>query len=308
MNEPRSRVSEAAPRSSSGQARDTVAVALNVVSDASFRVLCGGVTYVLDDGQQLRFGRHPDSNDIVIGSARRGGEEDTLVSRHAGSVALIGGQLVIINSGRYEQLDVVSRDHASRVRQLAPADELRIPLGAVTIAVPGRVRRYELIVEPDVAIGSNSTERASASSMDATAPADSSDGVGSDGSASTSAPDSAGADAAPAVGDDGAARTEGPLALSAERRLDLAALCAPLLVGRPGRPAEPASYAQAAVRRGITRKALEKRIEHLVGELRRDGLLPGLEPGANVKDALCIYAVRSGSVTALDVRRLDDDG
>jgi hypothetical protein len=299
----------------SGSARDTFIVALRSTSEVSFRVRCDGVTYVLDQGGVLRFGRHPDTNDVVIGSARRGGEEDTLVSRQAGSVALIDEQLVIINAGRYEQLEVVSRDYASRVRQLAPADELRVPLGSLSIAVPGRVRRYELIVEPDVAT------RATNSTTVDEAEADGFEDASIDGVASTTSsaghPPGIGGDAHKSrdgdvcdgdVRDDGAARTEGPLALSTERRLDLAALCAPLLVGRPGRPAEPASYAQAAARRGITRKALEKRIEHLVAELRRDGLLPGLEPGANVKDALCVFAVRSGSVTVADVRRLDDDG
>jgi hypothetical protein len=232
-----------------------------------FRLRCDGVTYVLVDGAAMSFGRHHELNDIVIGSARRGGEEDTLVSRQAGVVTHAGQQLAIRNDGRYEPIEVVSRDHAFRVRHLAPGDELRVPLGPLSIAVSGRVRRYEIVVEPD----------------GVATPID---------------------DAANPI-DLGGALTEGPLRLSPERRLDLAALCAPLLAGPAGRGSLPDSYANAAVRRGISRKAMEKRVEYLVAELRRDGLLPGLEPGANVKDALCIFAVRSGTITRHDLELLD---
>jgi hypothetical protein len=235
----------------------------------AFRLRCDGVTYVLVDGAAMSFGRHPDLNDIVIGSARRGGTEDTLVSRQAGVVTHARHQLAIRNDGRYEPIEVVSRDHAFRIRQLAPGDELRVPLGPLSVAVAGRIRRYELIIEPD---GPSPTET-----------------------------DSSDVD----LVDLGGALTEGPLRLSAERRLDLAALCVPLLVGPAGRVTQPDSYANAAVRRGISRKAMEKRVEYLVAELRRDGLLPGLEPGANVKDALCVFAVRSGTITRHDLELLD---
>jgi hypothetical protein len=237
---------------------------------APFRLRCDSVTYLLADGAAMSFGRDHGRNDIVIGSARRGGEEDTLVSRQAGVIAHGGHYLSIRNDGRYEPIEVVSRDHALRIRQLAPGDELRLPLGSLSVAVAGRVRRYEIIVEPDAAVAS----------IDA------------------------------AVDDRrelGGALTEGPLRLSAERRLDVAALCAPMLSGPIGRATQPDSYANAALRRGISRKAMEKRIEHLVAELRRDGLLPGLEPGANVKDALCVFAVRSGTVTRHDLDLLAVD-
>ena len=70
------------------------------------------------------------------------------------------------------------------------------------------------------------------------------------------------------------------------------------------RSAKAASYADAAALRGITRKAMEKRIEHLVADLRERNVLPGLEPDAEVKQALCDYAVRTSSVTTADVAGL----
>lgn len=98
------------------------------------------------------------------------------------------------------------------------------------------------------------------------------------------------------------APTEGPLRLSRERRLDLAAVCAPMLCGT--RTSKAASYADAGVIRGVSRKAMERRIEHLIADLRNRNVLPGLEPDGEVKQALCDYAVRTGSITAADVADL----
>lgn len=49
-------------------------------------VRCDGVTSFVEPGESLRFGRQPADNDVVIGSARKEGTEDLLVSRIAGRI------------------------------------------------------------------------------------------------------------------------------------------------------------------------------------------------------------------------------
>ena len=100
------------------------------------------------------------------------------------------------------------------------------------------------------------------------------------------------------------APTERPIRLSADRRLDLAALCAPMFGAH--RSGKPASYAQAAALRGVTRKAMEKRVEHLAADLRERVGLPGLEPGAEVKQVICDWAIRTGLVTTVELASLSE--
>jgi hypothetical protein len=223
-----------------------------------------GTTYVAGPEGRLRFGRQFASNDIVIGSARRDGVEDTLVSRLAGEIAVEEGTVVVRNLARHHVLDVVVPDEPGRTRHVEPGDELRLRVERLVVSVQGAVRRYELHVAPLL--------------VAATVPL--------------------------ASFDDAVAETAGPLLLSDERLLDLAALAEPMIGGPRRVGARPASYAAAAERRGISRKALEKRIEHLVADLRARAIVPGLEPGADVKQAVCDYVVRTGTVTAADVARL----
>jgi hypothetical protein len=223
-----------------------------------------GTTYVAGPEGRLRFGRQFAGNDIVIGSERRDGVEDTLVSRLAGEISVDDATVVIRNLGRHHVIDVVVPDEPGRTRHVEPGDELRVRLDRLVLSVQGAVRRYELHVASE------------------------------------------GAELPPALEpfDNAVAETAGPLELSDERLLDLAALAEPMIGGPRRVGARPASYADAAERRGISRKALEKRIEHLVADLRARGVVPGLEPGADVKQVVCDYVVRTGTVTAVEVARL----
>jgi hypothetical protein len=229
-------------------------------------VLVDGVSFVTGPDGRLRFGRQHAGNDIVLGSERRGGVEDTMISRCAGEVGLDGsGAIVVQNTARHHHLDVVVPNEPGRIRRVEPGDELRVQADELVIAIDGAVRRYELRV---TATGNPSNP--AMPTFDATI-----------------------------------AETSGPLHLSNERLLDLAALAEPL-IGRMQRVGtRAASYQRAAERRGVTRKALEKRIEHLVADLRDSGLVPGLEPGADVKQVVCEYAVRTGTVGATEVARLN---
>jgi hypothetical protein len=228
-------------------------------------VLVDGTTFVAGPEGRLRFGRQHAGNDIVLGSKRRDGVEDTMISRRAGEVGLDdSGAIVVQNTASHHHLDVIVPSEPGRIRRVEPGDELRVQVDELVIALDGAVRRYEVRV-----------------------------------TASGTAPNPQ----APAF-DAAIAETSGPLHLSEERLLDLAALAEPL-IGRMQRVGtRAASYQEAAMRRGVTRKALEKRIEHLVADLRDQGLVPGLEPGADVKQVVCEYAVRTGTVGADDVARL----
>jgi hypothetical protein len=229
-------------------------------------VRCDGVTSILEPGESLHFGRQPANNDIVIGSARKEGSEDTLVSRLAGSIENRPGQIAIANTSTFEPFDIVAIEQPGRPRHAAVGDTLVMDTRDIDVRVPGQIRTYVLEVRLEQQV---------------TGPA-----------VATTAPPQY-----------GIPPTEGPLTLSIERRLDLAALCAPLF-DRPGSRAKAASYRQGAELRGISRKALEKRIEHLVDELRRSGAVGGLEQGGDVKQALCEHAMRTGSVTANDLDSL----
>ncbi len=226
------------------------------MASRSITVRSDGVSFVMYFGETVTFGRSPD-NQILIGSARRGGVEDTLVSRRAGSIFNQFPQVVVKNSSSAVALDIAGLRGPQR--RVEPGDELRLWAQPMQVSIQGKHHKYILDV------------------------------------------------VAEEVTDNGAAHvagalTEGPLALSDERRLDLAALCAPML--GPRRSAKAASYAEAAARRGISRKAMEKRTEHLIADLRDTNRLPGLEPDAEVKQALCNYAVRTGTVTLADVAAL----
>jgi hypothetical protein len=223
-----------------------------------------GTTYVAGPEGRLRFGRQFAGNDIVIGSERRDGVEDTLVSRLAGEIMVDDAHVVVRNLARHHVIDVVVPDEPGRTRQVEPGDELRLRVDRLVVSVQGAIRRHELHVSSEL------TEPA--------APLE--------------------------PFDDAVAETAGPLLLSDERLLDLAALAEPMIGGSRRVGARPASYAAAADRRGISRKALEKRIEHLVADLRARGVVPGLEPGTDVKQVVCDYVVRTGTVTAADVARL----
>lgn len=218
---------------------------------------CDGVTHVFDHHDELPFGRSPDGNRVHIGSARREGSEDTLISRRAGLLLNEFPFLIVRNLGSALPIDV--QPGAGTRRRVEPGDELRLPLSALRVSLQGRLRRYVLDVAPGLDLAEHD-------------------------------PRVVAADGPP---------TEGPLRLSPERRLDLAALCAPMLGLRPS--VKAASYAEAAVTRGVSRKAMEKRIEHLIADLRERGDVPGLEPGTDVKQSLCEYAIRTRSVTLLDV-------
>lgn len=87
----------------------------------------------------------------------------------------------------------------------------------------------------------------------------------------------------------------------AERRI-LSALCEPLLVARGDR-SRPASYAEGAARLFLSRSRVENCVADLVKKFAAAGV-PGLE-GPEAKDHLCRYAVRSGSITADDLDRID---
>jgi hypothetical protein len=231
-------------------------------------VVVDGVTHVAGADGRLRFGRQLAGNDIVIGSERRDGVEDTLVSRLAGELRLDASALRIRNLSRHLHIDVGVAGEPGRVRRVEPGDELLVAVSAAVISLQGAVRRYELHVRID-------DERARP------------------------------VHGAPT--DAAVAETAGPLRLADERVLDIAALAEPLLREPRRVGARVASYQEAADRRGVSRKALEKRIEHLVAELRSAAVVPGLEPGADVKQVVCEYAVRTGSVTAADVARLSSE-
>ena len=221
---------------------------------------CDGVTHVLDLHDELPFGRSPDGNCVQIGSARREGTEDTLISRRAGVLLNEFPFLLIRNLGSALPIEV--HPGAGTLRRVEPGDELRVRLQPVRISLQGRLRRYVLEV------------------------------------AAQDVPEDHGGPVHSIAGPP----TEGPLGLSPERRRDLAAVCAPMLSARPSTKA--ASYAEAAATRGISRKAMEKRIEHLIADLRGRGDVPGLEPGGDVKQSLCEYAIRTRSVTTHDLTQL----
>jgi hypothetical protein len=228
------------------------------VTIGSITIRCDGVSYVVEPTEEVRFGRSPADNEVLIGSARRESVEDTLISRRAGVIVNEYAHLIVRNRGSVAPLDIdISTGPRRRVE---PGDELRIAAQPMQVSVEGRVRRYVLDIDAEQSW------------------------VPQDLVSWAVAP------------------TEGPLRLSLERRLDLAAVCAPML--GPQRSSKAASYADAAALRGVTRKAMEKRIEHLVADLRERNALPGLEPAAEVKQALCDYAVRTSSVTAADLAGL----
>jgi hypothetical protein len=228
------------------------------VTIGSITIRCDGVSFVVEPTEEIRFGRSPADNEVLIGSARRESVEDTLISRRAGVIVNEYTHLIVRNRGSAAPLDIDTS--ASPRRRVEPGDELRIAAQPMQVSVEGKVRRYVLDVAAEPVWLPNDLVSWAIEP------------------------------------------TEGPLRLSHERRLDLAAVCAPML--GPLRSTKAASYAEAAELRGITRKAMEKRIEHLVADLRERNALPGLEPDGEVKQALCDYAVRTSSVTALDVAGL----
>lgn len=228
-------------------------------------IRCDGVTSFIEPGESLRFGRQPADNDVVIGSARKEGAEDLLVSRIAGRIENRASELAIANTSTFEALDILVIDQPGQPRQAAVGDVLVMALRDVNIRVKGQIRTYVLEVRVETATDSPHTVNVMPQSDIPV--------------------------------------TQGPLALSNERRLDVAALCAPMF-DRPNSRAKAASYRDAAELRGITRKAMEKRISQVVDELRRAGTIGGLEYGSDVKQVLCEHVIRSGTITIADLQML----
>ena len=95
--------------------------------------------------------------------------------------------------------------------------------------------------------------------------------------------------------------TQSALPLTARERRLLAALCEPLLTGS-GRDAQPASYRQIAGRVGLSEHTVRNALDALRERLASVGI-PGMF-GAEAKDNLARYAVRSTSVTPADLELL----
>jgi hypothetical protein len=96
--------------------------------------------------------------------------------------------------------------------------------------------------------------------------------------------------------------TQAALPLTERERRLLAALCEPLLTGS-GREARPASYRQVAERLGLSDHTVRNALDALREQLLNIGI-PGMI-GAEAKDNLARYAVRSGSVTPSDLELLE---
>jgi len=92
--------------------------------------------------------------------------------------------------------------------------------------------------------------------------------------------------------------TRGSLVLTARERRILTALCEPLLT-TSGRQARPATYKQIAKRLSLAEHSVRNALDALRERLATIGI-PGMV-GANAKDALARYSVRSGTITSDDL-------
>jgi hypothetical protein len=96
--------------------------------------------------------------------------------------------------------------------------------------------------------------------------------------------------------------TIGALTLTLRERRLLAAICEPLF-SRPGVKVRPASYREAATRLGLSEHTVRNQLDALRERLLTLGI-PRLI-GAEAKNDLARYAVRSGSITPEDVAAID---
>lgn len=96
--------------------------------------------------------------------------------------------------------------------------------------------------------------------------------------------------------------TIGALTLSPRERRVLAAICEPLFA-RPGIKVRPASYREAATRLSLSEHTVRNQLDAIRERLLALGI-PRLI-GAEAKNDLARYAVRSGSITLVDVAAID---
>jgi hypothetical protein len=102
-------------------------------------------------------------------------------------------------------------------------------------------------------------------------------------------------------------RTVGAIPLTAGEKRLVTAICWTLIRPSRGDRPRPASYREAAVRLGISAHNVRNRIDELRTRLLREFPIPGIV-GADAKDNLAIYAVRTGTITSDDLDALDTPG